>query len=260
MKSVFIFRRDFRLFDNKGFIECYKKSDKILPIFIFTPEQIENNEYFSSNGFQFMIESLESLNKELKEKYSSQLNYYYGNNLDVINELLKNYDTIHFNMDYTPYAVKRDESIKKLCNDNEKEIFIYEDYLLMPIGTYLKEDSSPYLVYGPFKKKARTIKVSLPDNYKFEKNKFENTTKTSKNKYICKITDLDKYYEKNPNILVNGGRENALTILKNIKTYVNYSNERNNLILSTTHLSAYIKFGSISIREVSVLFLQAVQI
>ena len=155
MKSVFIFRRDFRLFDNKGFIECYKKSEKILPIFIFTPEQIENNEYFSSNAFQFMIESLEDLNKELKDKYSSQLHYYYGNNIDVLKELLKSYDydSIYFNMDYTPYAVKRDESIKKLCNDNKKDIFIYEDYLLMNIDTYLKEDSTPYLVYGPFKKK-----------------------------------------------------------------------------------------------------------
>ena len=94
MKSVFIFRRDFRLFDNKGFIECYKKSEKILPIFIFTPEQIENNEYFSSNAFQFMIESLEDLNKELKDKYSSQLHYYYGNNIDVLKELLKTYRII----------------------------------------------------------------------------------------------------------------------------------------------------------------------
>ena len=252
MKSVFIFRRDFRLFDNKGFIECYKKSEKILPIFIFTPEQIENNEYFSSNAFQFMIESLEDLNKELKDKYSSQLHYYYGNNIDVLKELLKtyDYDAIYFNMDYTPYAIKRDESIKKLCNDNKKDIFIYEDYLLMNIDTYLKEDSTPYLVYGPFKKKARTIKVDIPNNFKFDKNKFENLTKIRKNKYSCKITDLDKYYEKNPDILINGGRDNAINILKNMKTFVNYSSERNNLILQTTHLSPYIKFGCVSIREV----------
>lgn len=49
-----------------GFIECYKKSSNILPIFIFTPEQIENNEYFSSNCFQFMLESLDELDKGLR--------------------------------------------------------------------------------------------------------------------------------------------------------------------------------------------------
>ena len=85
-KSIFIFHRDFRLVDNISFINCYNNSDKILPIFIFTPEQITNNKYFSSNGFQFMIESLEELNLELI-KYNSKLHFYYGNNIDILKEL-----------------------------------------------------------------------------------------------------------------------------------------------------------------------------
>ena len=89
MKSIFIFRRDYRLFDNISLIECCKKSDSILPIFIFTPEQIENNEYFSSNAFQFLLESLDELDKELKEKHNSQLHYYYGTNIEVLKKLLK---------------------------------------------------------------------------------------------------------------------------------------------------------------------------
>ena len=70
MKSLFIFRRDFRLIDNTGLIECYKNSNVVLPIFIFTPSQIENNEYFSSNSFQFLIESLNELNDEFKKNYN----------------------------------------------------------------------------------------------------------------------------------------------------------------------------------------------
>jgi deoxyribodipyrimidine photolyase len=68
MKSIFIFRRDYRLTDNTAFIECYKKSDNILPIFIFTSEQTKHNEYFSSNSFQFLLESLDSLDNILKDK------------------------------------------------------------------------------------------------------------------------------------------------------------------------------------------------
>ena len=104
MKSLFIFRRDFRLTDNLGFIECYKKSDEIIPIFIFTPEQVESNEYFSSNAFQFMIESLEELDNDIRQKTSnkSHLHYYYGDNITVLKSILKDYhyDTIYFNMDY----------------------------------------------------------------------------------------------------------------------------------------------------------------
>ena len=41
MKSLFIFRRDFRIYDNKALIEAFKDSSEILLLFIFTPEQIK---------------------------------------------------------------------------------------------------------------------------------------------------------------------------------------------------------------------------
>jgi deoxyribodipyrimidine photo-lyase len=69
-KSIFIFRRDYRLHDNIGLIEALKKSTSVIPIFIFTPEQVTNNPYKSDNAVQFMIESLEELDEELKKKKS----------------------------------------------------------------------------------------------------------------------------------------------------------------------------------------------
>jgi deoxyribodipyrimidine photolyase len=87
-KSIFIFRRDFCLEDNIGFIECYKKSDKILPIFIFTPEQIINNPYKSSNAIQFMIDSLKDLELSYKEK-GIKLLYFLGKTEDVLEELVE---------------------------------------------------------------------------------------------------------------------------------------------------------------------------
>ena len=246
MKSIFIFRRDFRLHDNTGFIECYKKSSNILPIFIFTPEQVENNEYFSSNCFQFMLESLDELDKELKTNYKSQLHYYYGENIKVLQDLKKtyDYDSIFYNIDYTNYAKKRDKLIENYCNENEINCITTEDYLLSNIGTYLKDDGKEYLKYKPFKNKAKTFPVRKPNNQKFEENKF------SKIVYSFKLKDLDKYYNKNIYLSINGGRTNALLILKNIQKFVNYGSERNDLNTPTTHLSAYIKFGCVSIREV----------
>lgn len=63
--SIFIFRRDFRLIDNIGFIDCYKKSENVIPIFNFTPQQIDSNknEYKSDNCVQFMIESIKELDQ-----------------------------------------------------------------------------------------------------------------------------------------------------------------------------------------------------
>ena len=48
--SVFIFRRDLRIFDNTSLIAAAADGFKILAVFIFPPEQIEEkeNEYCSS--------------------------------------------------------------------------------------------------------------------------------------------------------------------------------------------------------------------
>lgn len=246
MTSIFIFRRDFRIEDNLGLIKCYEKSNKVLPIFIFTEEQIKNNEYFSSNSFQFMLESLEDLNNSLK-KYNSQIHYYYGNdNISVLKKIYKEYDfdAIYFNMDYTPYSIKRDESIKDFCEENKIYCYMIEDYLLMPIGTFLKENKEVYQKYTPFKNNAKKFNISEPTYIKF------NDKKLDKIKFKFKISDLDKYYIKNENSMIHGGRDNSLQILKNIKDFSDYGEIRNNLILPTTHLSAYIKYGAVSIREV----------
>ena len=46
MHTLFIFRRDYRTQDNVGFNYCIRNLKNIIPIFIFTPEQIKNNPYF----------------------------------------------------------------------------------------------------------------------------------------------------------------------------------------------------------------------
>ena len=49
---------------------------------------------------------------------------------------------------------------------------------------------------------------------------------------------------------MEGGRSKALLILENLKNHGEYGEERDYLQKHTTLLSAYLKFGNISIREV----------
>ena len=46
-KGLFIFHRDFRIIDNKGLINASKICEKLYTCFIFTPEQVSNNDYKS---------------------------------------------------------------------------------------------------------------------------------------------------------------------------------------------------------------------
>ena len=256
MKSIFIFRRDFRIIDNLGLIECFNNSEKVLLVFIFTPEQIIKNKYFSSNSFQFLIESLEDLNKTL-EKYNTKVHYYFGENVEILkkikNEDEYEYDKVYCNKDFTPYAIKRDEKINNYLQSENKELILVEDYLLANMGTFCKKDESAYQKYTPFWKNSWNFTIKK-ENTSFTINKkkcitIENIDE-NKNKNYFTIEKLSKYYTINPNIMVHGGRKNALKILNHICNFQSYEECRNILDYETTHLSSYIKYGTVSIREV----------
>ena len=94
-----------------------KLSHNVIPVFIFTPEQIIDNPYKSDNAIQFMIESLKDLEKEI-----GFMNYYMGKQDDIIENLIKNDSDIQcvaINRDWTPYARKRDTEIENICSKYE---------------------------------------------------------------------------------------------------------------------------------------------
>jgi len=244
-KSIFIFTRDFRLEDNIGLYHALKLSEKVIPIFIFTPEQIVKNPYKSETAVQFMVESLQELNVELR-KLGSKLFYFFGTYEHVLKKLIKNkIDAIFINKDYTPYAKKREKNLENICKANDTNFHIYEDYLLNPVGSVLTGLATPFLKYTPYFKKASRKKVVSSI-----KNKHKNYL-SARTKIVGEFTgEIKKFYEENKNIEVSGGRKNALAIFKKIKDFKVYDKNRNFLTYHTTQLSAYIKFGCVSIREV----------
>ena len=244
--GLFIFRRDFRVVDNNGLIFSNSKCKNLFGCFIFTPEQVGNsNPYKSNNAVQFMIESLEDLNSKMHEKLMT----FYGDNIKVLKNLIISckIDYICFNKDYTPYALKRDEEILELCKKHGIECDIIPDYYLHEPGTILSVSGTPYQKFTPFyntcmKKKVQP--VSSNKNILF-------SSKTGIDNMISLKTAMSKFTKINPAILIHGGRENGLAALSIAKkTQKHYSQTHNDLDKQTTMLSAFIKFGCISIREV----------
>ena len=238
--DIFVFHRDLRVNDNKAWNSLIRHSDNsIIPIFIFNPKQIyaKKNSYFSNNAVQFMIESLEDLEKNL------YINYYEGNDIEILEKIKKNYkiSSIAFNKDYTPFAIRRDKIIEDWCNKNGINLIIEEDYTLFQIGKIRNNNGNSYQKFTPFYKTAIQMSKAI-----------EEPKTVSYNNNIIKTVlkyDKHKYYKKNENIELQGGRIYGLERLKKDMTY--YEKERDIPYLeSTTKLSPYIKFGCISIREV----------
>jgi deoxyribodipyrimidine photo-lyase len=249
--GLFIFRRDLRLVDNNGLNLLNERCKNIYTIFIFTPEQVGGgNKYKSDNSVQFMIASLVDLASNIS-KMGGQLYTFYGHNDKVVEDCIKawNIDVVCFNLDITPYARERDAKIIKLCEHMKTYVMYDHDYYLCEPGTIVTGGGTPYLKYTPYYEKAKKLKVDSP-----AKARKLNLTKSGTH-LTNKITleeAMKKFVGKeNADILVHGGRENALKVLKTaIKTQAHYAKTHNDLDKPTSRLSSYINFGCLSIREI----------
>lgn len=243
--GLFIFRRDLRIQDNIALNIASEQCKHVFPIFIFTPEQItDKNKFKSDNAVQFMIESLDDLQSNI-HKHNGNLNTFYGDNDVIIKKLINNWDidAVFFNTDITPYAKNRDHSIERICKNMNVECITGQDYYLYEPDAVTTGSGDYYSKYTPYYNKVITLKVTAPKyTRQFHFTKVPGSNITINDAYL-------KFTDPNPNILVNGSRENGLKILNNISKFKTYNKTRNDLDKETTQLSAYLKFGCISVRE-----------
>jgi deoxyribodipyrimidine photo-lyase len=241
---LFIHHCDLRIVDNTTLNRLWAENKQVQPIFIFTPEQIVDNSYKSSNAIQFMINSLVDL-EEAYLKNSIKLLYFLGKTEDVLEELVSTHKDqiqgISFNRDYSPFAIERDQLVQDLCDRYGIDCICMEDKLLNPVETLVTNKGDPYRKFTPYYKKAITYPVHQPQTVKPVKTISSLESNTT-------LDSIDNYYKKNPNIL-KGGRVEGLTVLDNIRKQKKYNDTRNIPSIATSRLSAYLKFGCISIRE-----------
>lgn len=246
MTALFVFRRDFRLEDNRGLLLALKERERVIPAFIFTPEQIDHNNYRSDHCLQFMIESLEDLEDQLKNK-GGKLYLFYEHPEAVVEKCIQKLkvDLVVVGRDYTPYSLKRDQKIAAVCKKHKVPFTVVDDLLLNPPEETVKSDGKPYSIFTPYFRNASRIEVEEP-----KKNRADN--------YYTKAIDFAEgsgIYRKilpkrKAHPLIRGGREAGLKILKGLADFKNYKKERDFPEKNgTTHLSAYLKFTDISPRE-----------
>jgi deoxyribodipyrimidine photo-lyase len=253
--NIFLFHRDLRIVDNTALAKAPKP---ITPVFIFTDEQIDpgKNKYFSHAAVQFLCESLEDLHDQIK----GGLNILHGsgNTLDQLMLLHSRSPiaSITQNRDFSVYAKLRDKMIAQWCEKQVPPIAFnnYEDYDLVGEQELLLNDNKPYTVLAAYYN--RFIKEDAVK--KCVTNKISTAAWSHSNHQPPTITPsglskLSKLYEPNAYIAQHGGRKNGLKQLKKLtKSFLDkYDHDRNYpaLLESTTQLSAHLKFGTISVRE-----------
>ena len=242
-KTLFIFRRDLRLEDNTALIAALENSASVIPCFIVDPRQVGDQPYRSDTCLEFMSESLQDLDQQLKAA-GSCLYLFEGKAGSVVEELIKveRIEAVYFNQDYTPFSRTRDEQIAKRCMQANIPLVTFHDVMLNPPQAVLKNDGGVYTVYTPYCRKAMTLPVAEPRVNRL-KNYYQGTIKLQNRSFLD--TRLKKVG------LYPGGRQAARKILQDMSLFKNYQQERDLPHLqATSKLSPHHKFGTVSIREV----------
>ena len=249
-KSLFVFRRDLRLVDNIGLLAALKLSRQVVCVFIFDSRQISNhNQYLSLNALQFMLASLKELEGDIK-KHSGCLYFFSGDPDLVVDKLISELkiEAVFVNQDYTPFSLQRDKHLKRVCDQAQVDFVTHQDYLLTNPAEIKTLNGKKYQVFTAFYKNAQKIPVALPViKNNLRPSCFYNTS-------IARSIKLAIFSQKilpdlNPKLATPAGRIAGLKILKSLNKFKNYIIAKDLPALPTTHLSAHLKFGTISARE-----------
>ena len=244
-RAIFLFRRDLRLEDNTALNQALKEGYSVIPLFIIDPRQFDPHPYRSDSGQQFLIESLQDLDLQLR-RHNSMLHLVRGNAEDIVADLIKASDStaLYFNRDYTPFSRTRDQRISERVASAGATVTHFADTLINAPENVLKDDGKPYTVFTPYYKRAIAREAPLPAPLvagSFLKE--ERLARISPTELVPETRSTDANS-------IMGGRTAALEGLAKLGTHQNYQQERDFPALAgTTRLGAHHKFGTISIRE-----------
>lgn len=241
---VLLFHRDLRIADHRGLeksIEIARSlSARILPLFIFTPQQVSRNPYKSAPAIQFMCDSLADLQKAI-EHTGGKLRLAYGNTTDIIKSI-KGLVAIVETQDYTPYAKQREKNIYAVCEEIGCMYELVEDLYLTNPGTILTGTGKTFQKFTPFWTLAKHQPVPKP---KPTPSQIPWVLGSPRIQGTISLSDMrgPRYSD-----VQAGGREEGLRHLAAIPS--NYSETHDQLGAPTSQLSAHNHFGTVSIREV----------
>ena len=236
--SVFWFRRDLRLDDNKGLSEALKSGENVIPVFIFDKEILGQLEDKYDRRVDYIHQALEKINLELKESGSNLLTFY-GKPLDIFKQLQKDHDlkSVYCNRDHEPSAIKRDEETKEFLNSKKIDFLDFKDQVIFEKNEVAKDNGEPYTVYTPFSNKWKKLLTEKDyDSVKIDKTQFLKLP----SKKILSLKEIG--FEK-----TDFDFEEPKLESKIIDTY----DEKRDFpaMDATTHLGIALRFGTISVRK-----------
>jgi len=238
--SVFWFRRDLRLQDNKGLFHALQSPFPVVSLFIFDQAILDQLTDPADPRVSIIYHQLEELNQSLKQKQSSLL-VMYGKPEEVFNQLTMRFQImeVHTNHDYEPYAISRDDQIARLLQEKEIPFFTWKDQVIFEKNDIVKKDGKPYTVFTPFSR-AWKARLTVEDLHEWPSD-------IQNNWFREETFDF-------PPLSITGFKDAGIRLDKpELGHHIirNYDQTRNFPALEqgTSRMSVHLRFGTVSIRS-----------
>ncbi len=231
---IFWFRRDLRLDDNTALSKALASGEKVLPIFIFDANILDELPKKDAR-VTFIHQHLEKINAELKS-HSSSIATFHGKPSEIFKRLISENEIsgVFANDDYEPYAVSRDTEIEKLLYKPRIDFCRFKDHVIFEKSEIVKPDGSPYAVYTPYSKK--WLANLKEENY--AESDVNGSFATHSYPFL-KLSDIGF-----------AASEIEIPDLDLSHQFIcDYANTRNFPEKSTSKLGPHLRFGTVSVRE-----------
>ena len=233
--SIFWFRRDLRLEDNNGLHEALQSGNKVVPLFVFDEDILEN---LPKNDARvtFIYKTLQNLDEELK-KHQSSLVVKKGKPLAIWKKLTEEFiiEAVYTNKDYEPYAIKRDKEVEDFLVSKGIIFNAFKDQVIFEENEVLKNDGTPYTVFTPYKNK-------WLQNFSEKKDTQE---------FTINFTNFYQFSFEFPSLASIGFKESTIKVKPyNLSSLDSYDEVRDFPSQDkTSYLSPYLRFGLVSTRK-----------
>ena len=151
------------------------------------------------------------------------------------------------NTDYTPYAKQRDSLIKSISKKHKIKFNRYHDHCLLEPDFLKTKSKTPHQVFSPYARAHMNHTYQTPNNQRIN---FKNFKEIELDNSIS-LDDTKNFIPIIPTYISMGGDLKDLSSSKRIQDgeHEKYSERRDKFDYDSTFLSAYLKFGCISVRE-----------
>lgn len=150
--TLFWFRRDLRLNDNRGLYHAHQEKYPVQPVFIFDTNILDELPKKDAR-VEFIHQEIMRLQDEVG-KHGGTMDVRVGKPIEIWKKLLEDYDVkvVWTNRDYEPYARERDEEVYDFLKEKDIEFKAKKDHVIFEKDEIVKDNGDPYVVYTPYSK------------------------------------------------------------------------------------------------------------